>query len=431
MLFNINILKLSNIYNKNNFNMSFRTKLDYSDNRQIKQREQTFTNLSGGTVFGLPFSGLTSGVDSSNTGTTEEYVSVSGNTFSGNPTTTIFTWSDSRISLIDSELSAITPSNSGITQNSGNIFVPSSSTIIDGNTVNLSYSGISIEGLTVTEMVEISPSIYTGRTTIDYFNVLSGGSLDYSGSTIWVDCTEIARTKKLIVTGDATFSNIGSNASAGALHYDANGVLTVNTSDERMKTKINTISNALEKVLNLRGVTYNWVSDTNESARIGFIAQEVSRVVPELTFVNNRTDQKLMGVHYQDVTALLVEAIKELITSNSSIVNREEFIINSQTVASEDNNIELNYNGTKKSALGGGIFVNKGIDENTDSEFLIDSNGNWVTNNYIKPFGLLIPEYTPTSSSDEKGIVGEMVRDDNYIYIKRLSGWGRCPLENF
>jgi hypothetical protein len=431
MLFNINILKLSNIYNKNNFNMSFRTKLDYSDNRQIKQREQTFTNLSGGTVFGLPFSGLTSGVDSSNTGTTEEYVSVSGNTFSGNPTTTIFTWSDSRISLIDSELSAITPSNSGITQNSGNIFVPSSSTIIDGNTVNLSYSGISIEGLTVTEMVEISPSIYTGRTTIDYFNVLSGGSLDYTGSTIWVDCTEIARTKKLIVTGDATFSNIGSNASAGALHYDANGVLTVNTSDERMKTKINTISNALEKVLNLRGVTYNWVSDTNESARIGFIAQEVSRVVPELTFVNNRTDQKLMGVHYQDVTALLVEAIKELITSNSSIVNREEFIINSQTVASEDNNIELNYNGTKKSALGGGIFVNKGIDENTDSEFLIDSNGNWVTNNYIKPFGLLIPEYTPTSSSDEKGIVGEMVRDDNYIYIKRLSGWGRCPLENF
>ena len=36
--------------------MGFRTKLDYSDNRQIKQRERTLTNLSGGTVFGVPFS---------------------------------------------------------------------------------------------------------------------------------------------------------------------------------------------------------------------------------------------------------------------------------------------------------------------------------------------------------------------------------------
>ena len=180
--------------------MGFRTKLDYSDNRQIKQREQTFTDLIGGTVFGLPFSGLTSGVDSSNTGTTEEYVNLTGNTFSGNATTTIFTWSDSRISLVDSSLSAITPSNSGLTQDSGYIFTANTTTIIDGNTVNLSYSGVSIEGLVVTEMTEIAPSIYTGKTSIDFFDVLSGGSLDYTGRTIWVDCTEIARTKKLIIT---------------------------------------------------------------------------------------------------------------------------------------------------------------------------------------------------------------------------------------
>lgn len=411
--------------------MAFRTKLDYSDNRQIKQREQTFTDLIGGTKFGLPFSALTSGVDSFNTGTTEEYVNLTGNTFSGNATTTIFTWSDSRISLVDSSLSAITPSNSGVTQNSGNIFTANTTTVIDGNTVNLSYSGVSIEGLVVTEMTEIAPSIYTGTTSIDFFDVLSGGSLDYTGRTIWVDCTEIARTKKLIVTDDATFSNIGSNASAGALHYDANGVLTVNTSDERMKANINTISNALSKVRNLRGVSYNWNTDLSGDTRIGFIAQEVSRVVPELTFVNNRTEEKLMGVHYQDVTALLVEAIKELTTSGSSIFNRDEVIINSQTVASEDNNIELNYNGTKESALNGGIFVNKGIDDETNSEFLIDSDGDWVTNNYIKPFGFIIPEYTPTSTSDERGVIGEMVRDDDYIYLKTNNGWKRSRLETF
>lgn len=414
--------------------MGFRTKLDYSDNRQIKQREQTSTALSGATVFGLPFSGLTSGVDIATTGITEQITNVSGSTestFSGNGTTTIFTWFDPRISIVDSTLSAITPSNSGITQNTGNVFVSSSSTVIDGNTVDLAFTGVSLQDVIVTEMVEVSPGNYTGTTEIDVFSVLSGGSLDFTGRTIWIDCTEIARTKKLIVTDDATFSNIGSNASAGALHYDVNGVLTVNTSDGRMKTNIKTIDNALNKVKNLRGVTYNWVSDSDGNKRIGFIAQEVSNVVPELTFVNKRTEEKLMGVHYQDVTALLVEAIKELTTSGSTLFSRDEVIINSQTVASEDNNIELNYNGTKESALNGGIFVNKGINEDTNSEFLIDSDGDWVTNNYIKAFGLILPKYTPTSTDDAKGESNEVVADDNYIYIKTSTGWKRSNLETF
>jgi hypothetical protein len=117
--------------------------------------------------------------------------------------------------------------------------------------------------------------------------------------------------------------------------------------------------------------------------------------------------------------------------SGSSVFNREEVIINSQTVASEDNNIELNYNGTKDSALNGGIFVNKGVDDDTNSEFIIDSEGDWVTNNYIKPYGLIIPEYTPESSLDNKGGLGEMVRDNDYIYIKTSSGWKRSNLETF
>ena len=89
--------------------MGFRTKLDYSDNRQLKQRERTSTILSGTTVFGMPFSALTSGVDLNTTGTTNTYGLVSSS-FSGNSTTTIFTWYDSRMELAASTLSAITSS---------------------------------------------------------------------------------------------------------------------------------------------------------------------------------------------------------------------------------------------------------------------------------------------------------------------------------
>ena len=229
-----------------------------------------------------------------------------------------------------------------------------------------------------------------------------------------------------------THVNISSKPSAGSLHYTSNGELTMSSSDVRMKKDVETITNALSKVMSLRGVTYKWKDELHmDGSRIGFIAQEVDNAVPELAFINEKNKDKLMGVHYQDVTALLVEAIKELTTSGSSMFSREEVIINSQTVASEDNNIELNYNGTVESALGGGIFVNKGIDDETNSEFIINSDGDWVTNNYIKAFGLILPNYTPTSTNDTKGELNEVVADDNYIYVKRKNGWGRCPLENF
>jgi hypothetical protein len=411
--------------------MSFRTKLDYSDNRQIKQRERTSTVLSGTTVFGVPFSGLTSGVDYSTTGITESELQLVYGSFSGNTSATTFTWPDARMSIIDTYLSAITPSNSGQTQNSGVILVQNEATTIDGNAVVLSYSGVSVENINVSAITETSSGIYTGTTSMTVFEVYSASSLDYTGRTIWIDCPEITRTKKLIVTNDATFSSIGSNASAGALHYDSSGVLTVNTSDIRMKSNIKTIDNPLSKVNKLRGVTYNWNSDLDGDTRVGFVAQEVDDVMSELTFVNKKTEDKLMGVHYQDVTALLVEAIKELSSSSSTFFNKDEVIINSQKVASEDNNIELNYNGTVDSAVDGGIFVNKGIDDNTNSEFIINSDGDWVTNNYIKPYGLTIPDYTPTSTLDSKGELGEVVRDDDYIYIKTSSGWKRSNLETF
>lgn len=180
--------------------MPFRTKLDYSDNRQIKQREKTSTTLSGTTVFGVPFSGLTSGINYSETGVTETNTLVHGNTFSGNSTTTVFTWSDARMSIADTYLSAITSSNSAQTQNSGVVLVENQTTTIDGNHVVLSYSGVSLSGVEVSGITETSPGIYTGTTVVDTFEVYSASSLDYAGRAIWIDCPEIARTKNLIIS---------------------------------------------------------------------------------------------------------------------------------------------------------------------------------------------------------------------------------------
>ncbi len=374
--------------------MEFRTKLDYSSNRQIKQNPETFTILSGGTGFGVPFSALTTGPDPNYSGITSTSIDVVS-TFSGNSGTTVFTWFDSGMQSGITRLSAITPTNSATTQHTGYVFSASSTTIIDGNTVALTYSGVSFDILPI-GMYELGGGDYSGTVYTSRYYQLSAGTLDFTGRTIWVDVSGITRTDSLIVNNDATFLNIGSLPSAGSLHYTSGGTLTVNTSDARLKTNVTAISNALSKILALSGVTYNWLEDPDGEKRIGFIAQDVERVAPELVFKNERTKEKYLGVHYDNVTSLLVEAIKELVGGNA-ITQISKTDLKTQTIIAEDNNIELNFNGNRDSSIGGGITVIKAISESIGAEIKTDKNGNWVTNNDFKPKSLTLPTYTPTS----------------------------------
>jgi hypothetical protein len=76
-------------------------------------------------------------------------------------------------------------------------------------------------------------------------------------------------------------------------------------SDEKYKTNIKTIENPIEKLMALRGVSYNRIDrDINEN-RLGFIAQEVQKVLPEACDGNN-------GIKNTDIVALLVEGFKEI-----------------------------------------------------------------------------------------------------------------------
>ena len=78
-------------------------------------------------------------------------------------------------------------------------------------------------------------------------------------------------------------------------------------SDIRLKTNIKTLSNSLEKVLQMRGVEYDRI-DLGGEHQIGLIAQEVEKVIPELVFGEG---EDIRGVSYGNITALLIEAIKE------------------------------------------------------------------------------------------------------------------------
>ena len=80
-------------------------------------------------------------------------------------------------------------------------------------------------------------------------------------------------------------------------------------SDVSLKSNIKPIENALDKVSALNGVTYTRIDIPNEPKQMGLIAQEVQSVVPEVV---RDVGNDLLGVTYGNLTALLIEAIKEL-----------------------------------------------------------------------------------------------------------------------
>jgi hypothetical protein len=80
-------------------------------------------------------------------------------------------------------------------------------------------------------------------------------------------------------------------------------------SDARLKENIRPIRGALETVLQLRGVEYNFIDDEDKIDNLGFIAQEVEKIVPQLVYPLPDSDKK--GLDYQGIIPLLAEAIQE------------------------------------------------------------------------------------------------------------------------
>ena len=109
----------------------------------------------------------------------------------------------------------------------------------------------------------------------------------------------------------------------GDLHVNADIIAFSTTiSDERLKENIQVVSGALDKVSQLKGVTFDWKKDGKKSA--GLIAQDLEPVLPSaikektLPFKSN-DDEVYKTVEYSQVTALLVEAIKELKEQNTQL----------------------------------------------------------------------------------------------------------------
>lgn len=94
------------------------------------------------------------------------------------------------------------------------------------------------------------------------------------------------------------------------------------TSDKNLKKDIMPIENSLDKINNLNGVSFKWRE--NDQSSIGFIAQDVEKIIPEL--VNTDKVSGTKSVQYGNITALTVEAIKEQQKEISSLKEENQLL---------------------------------------------------------------------------------------------------------
>jgi hypothetical protein len=105
-------------------------------------------------------------------------------------------------------------------------------------------------------------------------------------------------------------TNITGNVVVTGIMSVTDDITAFYSSDERLKDNITPIEDPLAKVLSISGNTFDWNDKSSHTGKdIGVIAQEIEKVLPEI--VTTR-DSGYKAVQYEKLTALLIEAVKEL-----------------------------------------------------------------------------------------------------------------------
>ena len=123
--------------------------------------------------------------------------------------------------------------------------------------------------------------------------------------------------KSLVSDKDMIFQGNDGGTGITALTLDMSeaGAATFNNdvtafSDERLKTEIETINDALNKVCQMRGVSFKR-TDNDGRTSVGVIAQEIEKILPEVVR-EDKSEDKIKSVAYGNIVGVLIEAIKEL-----------------------------------------------------------------------------------------------------------------------
>ena len=193
-----------------------------------------------------------------------------------------------------------------VIDNSGNVGINTTS---PGALFTIRKDGTQASSVSTTyQMQTISDSnggiaIQAGDSSIAY--LVFGDNGDYDAGRIAYKnashdlCFYTDNTEEMVLDSD------------GDLHVDRDVVAFSTTpSDKRLKTNIKDINYGLETIMKLNPKQYDWKKD--ETHDIGFIAQEVEKIIPEIVKDKKHFDKEIKTLDYEKLTAVLIKAVQEL-----------------------------------------------------------------------------------------------------------------------
>lgn len=160
---------------------------------------------------------------------------------------------------------------------------------------------------------------------------LGGNSADLVFSTALTNVSCSREVMRIGGTGNVTIGT-ASPLLFTDLKLDVGGAIRCNTliqtSAREFKQEIAPLTNALDSIMKLQGVTYSWNQNAPEDVQghrdIGFIAEDMNAVLPDI--VAKDPSGKPIGIDYGKVTPVTVEAIKQLKLENDQLKARLEKI---------------------------------------------------------------------------------------------------------
>ena len=305
--------------------------IDISDDTNLAVSDTTGQTGINLTLSGDTLSGVVSGLDTSdnvqfNNLTVAGDLTVSGTTTSINSTNLDVT--DKLISINKGGADAasangaglyISGANESLTWDNGNSRFTFSDDLNVGGNITLSGT---VDGRDVASDGTKLDGIEASADVTGTANVTAAGALMDS------ELTNLAAVKainqSLVTTADVRFDSLGIGTAApgtSGVIRATNDIVAFYSSDERLKDNVEEIPNALDKVESIRGVHFDWndKQEVYEGHDIGVIAQEVEKVLPEI--VEDR-DNGYKAVKYEKLTAVLIQAVKELSAKVKELENK-------------------------------------------------------------------------------------------------------------
>lgn len=211
---------------------------------------------------------------------------------------------------------------SGVSDIGRMTFLSGPRTLIGSETVrpvvSFLYTKATTSGSVGIENINPQATLHVGTSPTD--GTIRFGSVEYirdAGSN------HVMLGGGIMVTSDYDNSTtLGSSSLRWQEVFAANG--TINTSDIRQKENIRDISYGLREVMQLHPVSFTWKGKSEQGTKLGVIAQEIQKVLPEVVndpskMVRYNEDGSIipndpnapLGVYYSDIIPVLVKAIQE------------------------------------------------------------------------------------------------------------------------